>query len=102
MTGPGGFETKVSTFLSILSSAASLLANPVLGIAGAGKIISLIGYAASMVQNASEGARKLKEVDDQIKILVAENRAPTAEEWAAWEARLAAVDARIDKAAEGL
>jgi hypothetical protein len=101
MTGPTP-DTKLSPFLSILANAALLLGNPLLGFSGTGQIVALIQYASAIIQNVQLGADELRAVDDQIKVLVAEQRPPTEEEWATWEARLADVDARFAKIKEDL
>lgn len=93
---------KLEVFLSILSSVTGLLSNPVLGGTGTQQVIGVLQYAAYLVKEASATVGDLKVVDDQIKTLVAEGRPPTAEEWAAWDARLRSVDERFARVKESL
>lgn len=91
MTGPS-VESKVAIFVEILSGAAALLGNPNLGIAGAGKVVALIGYAGNIVRDIAQGADKLHAVNDQIKRVVSEDRVPNDAEWLALDNRLDALD----------
>lgn len=93
MTSPGTVETKVSLYISILSGVAALLANPQLGLGGAGKLVGLVGYAGAVVRDLAAGADRLYEVDEQIKKLVSEGRVPNLAEWTEIDNRLASLDA---------
>lgn len=93
------FEAKLGLLQLILQGGATLLANPILGIKGAGQVVALIQYAGSLFRDIAAGAAELRQINEQIKMLVTENRAPSEAEWGAWESRLTGVDARFSRIA---
>lgn len=85
-------QPKLEAYVRILNNTALLLSNPAIGLVKDEKAIALLNYATSVYQEATASATALKEVDDQIALLVAEGRVPTEEEWQTWTTRLEALD----------
>lgn len=54
-----------------------------------------IALVWAVVQGGGDVKTKLQALDDQVKVIVAENRRPTADEWAAWGFRSDAAFNRI-------
>lgn len=96
MTAPAAGPSKLDQFLGIVGNAITLLAGPILG-ADAEKVVTLVQFGTKLLLQGEGGAADLTALNQQVQLLVDEHRAPTPEEWATWEARLAAVDARFKK-----
>ncbi len=77
----------------------SLVATTVKGVAGGfldeGTARSLIFFGANLLNSYGAATEKLEAFVTQIETIVAEKRAPTAEEWAELEARSQAATDRI-------
>lgn len=88
--------TTFQLIASILSSLGVLAANPAFGIAGAAaKIVPILGMVAGLVAEGEAARDKIKELDQQLKDIVATGKPPGDEAWASWSARHEAAKARL-------
>lgn len=85
-----GILAIVPSFLRAITSA-----SPVASSFISHSVEDILNAAATFIERGEAGAEQLKALTDQIKAMVAANRDPTADEWAALKARSDAAHAII-------
>jgi hypothetical protein len=92
----------IGTVLSIFANAIQVFANPSLigDQVTRDRLTGFLTFVANSIKSGDVAVDELKLVDENIQKLVTEKRPPTNEEWAEWESRRDAANARINASIE--